>query len=99
MQAPIFSPRKLPAIIGPVTRHLGILITEGVVLLFDVAPVLGGMIFGLLYAPLVIETVSVPLGSPIDKLGRFVQLAVPVTFSTLTAWDGADWAASNRRYT
>ncbi|MGE6444436.1 PTS system trehalose-specific EIIBC component [Pseudomonas bubulae] len=42
------------AIIGPVTRHLGILITEGVVLLFDVAPVLGGMIFGLLYAPLVI---------------------------------------------
>jgi len=42
------------AVIGPVTRHLGILITEGVVWLFDVAPVLGGAIFGMLYAPLVI---------------------------------------------
>jgi len=42
------------AIIGPVTRHLGILITEGVVTLFDLAPMLGGAIFGLLYAPLVI---------------------------------------------
>ncbi len=42
------------AIIGPVTRHLGILITEGMVWLFDVAPALGGAVFGLLYAPLVI---------------------------------------------
>ncbi|MBN7118091.1 hypothetical protein ACP87_10090 [Pseudomonas oleovorans] len=65
----------------------------------SLAPTLVGLKYkGRLYAPLVIETVSVPLGSPIDKLGRFVQLAVPVTFSTLTAWDGADWAASNRRY-
>jgi PTS system trehalose-specific IIC component len=36
------------AIIGPVTRHLGILITEGVVTLFDLAPMVGGAIFGLL---------------------------------------------------
>ncbi|WP_448644556.1 PTS system trehalose-specific EIIBC component [Pseudomonas mediterranea] len=42
------------AIIGPVTRHLGILITEGMVALFDLAPVIGGAIFGLLYAPLVV---------------------------------------------
>ncbi|HGM5579613.1 TPA: PTS system trehalose-specific EIIBC component [Pseudomonas putida] len=42
------------AIIGPVTRHLGILITEGVVTLFDLAPMVGGAIFGMLYAPLVI---------------------------------------------
>ena len=42
------------AVIGPVTRHLGILITEGVVTLFDLAPMVGGAIFGLLYAPLVI---------------------------------------------
>lgn len=42
------------AIIGPVTRHLGILITEGVVTLFELAPILGGLIFGMLYAPLVI---------------------------------------------
>lgn len=34
------------AVIGPVTRHL--------VILFDVAPVVGGAIFGLLYAPLVV---------------------------------------------
>ncbi|UFH49542.1 PTS system trehalose-specific EIIBC component [Pseudomonas sp. KNUC1026] len=42
------------ALIGPVTRHLGILITEGLVALFDLAPLLGGGIFGLLFAPLVI---------------------------------------------
>jgi len=42
------------ALIGPVTRHLGILITEGVVTLFDFAPLVGGAIFGLLFAPLVI---------------------------------------------
>ena len=42
------------AIIGPVTRHLGILITQGLVTLFDLAPMLGGAIFGLLFAPLVI---------------------------------------------
>lgn len=42
------------AIIGPLTRHLGILITDAVVSLFDLAPAVGGTIFGLLYAPLVI---------------------------------------------
>lgn len=64
----------------------------------SLAPTLIGLKYkGRLYAPLVIETVSVPLGSPIDSRGNFVQLAVPVTFSTLTAWDGADWAASTRR--
>lgn len=42
------------ALIGPLTRHLGILITEGMVYVFELAPLLGGLIFGLLYAPLVI---------------------------------------------
>ncbi|KQB55725.1 trehalose permease IIC protein [Pseudomonas endophytica] len=42
------------AIIGPVTRYVGGLITQGVVMVFDLAPVLGGMLFGVLYAPLVI---------------------------------------------
>lgn len=51
---------------------------------------------GRTYAPLVIESVGVPLGSPVDKLGRFVQLILPVTFSTLTAIDGADWKAQRR---
>lgn len=65
----------------------------------SLAPTLVGLKYkGRVYAPLVIESVSVPLGAPIDKLGRFVSITVPVTFSTLTAWDGADWMASNRRY-
>lgn len=51
---------------------------------------------GRTYAPLVIETVGVPLGSPIDKLGRFVQLTLPISFSTLTAIDGADWMATRK---
>ncbi|MCY1360847.1 PTS system trehalose-specific EIIBC component [compost metagenome] len=42
------------AVIGPLTRHLGILITDALVVLFDLAPVVGGAVFGLLYAPLVI---------------------------------------------
>lgn len=49
---------------------------------------------GRLYAPLVIETIGVPLNSPSDKFGRFVQLQLPVTFSTLTAWDRRDWENS-----
>ncbi|MCP1317843.1 hypothetical protein [Halomonas sp. 707B3] len=44
-----------------------------------------------LYAPMVIETIGVPLNSPSDKYGRFVQLQLPVTLSTLTAWDQRDW--------
>lgn len=41
-------------IIGPVTRHIGNFITDGIVMIFDVAPALGAIIFGALYAPLVI---------------------------------------------
>lgn len=43
------------ALIGPVTRQLGIIIAEAVVALFDFAPLAGGAIFGLFYAPLVIS--------------------------------------------
>jgi PTS system trehalose-specific IIC component len=42
------------AVIGPVARGLGVLITQGLVHVFEVAPVLGAAIFGALYAPLVI---------------------------------------------
>lgn len=28
---------------------------------------------------------------PSDHHGRFVQIQIPVTFATLTAWDGASW--------
>jgi hypothetical protein len=43
------------------------------------------------FAPLVIESIGLPLNSPSDKLGRFVQMQIPVTFATLTAWDGQGW--------
>ncbi|TVT62345.1 MAG: hypothetical protein FHK79_21955 [Pseudomonas sp.] len=46
---------------------------------------------GRVYGPLVIESITVPLHSNVDKLGRFVELLLPVVFSTLTAWDRADW--------
>jgi PTS system trehalose-specific IIC component len=41
-------------LIGPITRGIGNYLAEGVIMLFDFAPVLGALIFGLLYAPLVI---------------------------------------------
>lgn len=41
-------------IIGPVTRYIGSLITDGLVFVFDVVPVVGAALFGALYAPLVI---------------------------------------------
>jgi len=46
---------------------------------------------GRTYAPMVIENIGVPLNSPSDRFGRFVQIQIPITFATLTAWDGADW--------
>ncbi|WP_210366253.1 PTS system trehalose-specific EIIBC component [Bacillus sp. REN3] len=41
-------------VIGPITFAIGNLITDGVVGIFDAVPVLGGLIYGALYAPLVI---------------------------------------------
>ena len=43
------------------------------------------------YAPMVIESIGIPISSPSDEWGRFVQLQIPVTLSTLTAIDGNDW--------
>lgn len=47
---------------------------------------------GKTYAPLVIESIGQPINSPIDSSGRFVELLVPLTLCTLTAFDRADWA-------
>ncbi|WP_156290245.1 PTS system trehalose-specific EIIBC component [Oceanobacillus salinisoli] len=41
-------------VIGPITFTIGNWITSGVVTVFEVAPIIGGLIYGLLYAPLVI---------------------------------------------
>lgn len=49
---------------------------------------------GRIFCPLVIESVSVPLSSPVDADGQFVQLAVPMTLCSLTAIDRADWSNS-----
>ncbi|SET41650.1 hypothetical protein SAMN05216326_12576 [Nitrosomonas marina] len=43
------------------------------------------------YAPLVIESVTDPISSPIDVEGRFIEKAVPMTLATLTAIDRDDW--------
>lgn len=41
-------------VIGPITFTIGNWITEGLVSLFDAAPIIGGFIYGALYGPLVI---------------------------------------------
>lgn len=58
-------------------------------------PALVALVYkGRLYAPLVIERVSLPLGSPVDKYGHFVTMKVGVTLATLTGWDRNDWGGS-----
>lgn len=50
---------------------------------------------GRTYSPLVIESIGMPMSSPVDKDGRYVQLAVPLTLCTLTAIDRKDWTAAS----
>lgn len=52
---------------------------------------------GRVYSPLVIENIGIDLCSPIDKRGNFVQLLLPITFSSLTAWDRHDWGSSKMK--
>lgn len=44
-----------------------------------------------LYCPLVIESISAPLASPVDRDGRYIELLIPMTLCSLTAIDRADW--------
>jgi hypothetical protein len=46
---------------------------------------------GRVFMPLVIESVGVPLMSPIDRNGHYVELAVPLTLCSLAAIDRSDW--------
>jgi hypothetical protein len=50
---------------------------------------------GKTYAPLVIESIGQPIGSPVDRNGRHVELLVPMTLCTLTALDRGDWKRIN----
>jgi len=34
------------------------------------------------------------MNSPVDRNGKYVELAVQMTLGTLTAWDKTDWAAT-----
>ena len=52
---------------------------------------------GRIFSPLVIESIGMPMGSPVDKGGRFVELAVPLTLCTLTAIDRKDWREAAMR--
>lgn len=49
---------------------------------------------GRTFSPLVIESIGMPLGSPVDKRGKFIELSVPMTLCTLTALDRADWSTA-----
>jgi hypothetical protein len=61
------------------------------------APALVSLTYkGRTFAPLVIETIGIPLTSPSDESGHFVQIQIPITFSTLRALDKSDWAALKR---
>lgn len=46
---------------------------------------------GRIYSPLVIESIGLPLSSPVDANGKFVELVVPMTLCSLTAIDRRDW--------
>ncbi len=43
------------------------------------------------YQPLVIESIGVPISSPIDSNGNFIELSVPMSLASLTALDKNDW--------
>ena len=51
---------------------------------------------GRTYAPVVIERMSLPLGSPVDAAGSFTQMKLPLTIASLRAWDRDDWSGSRR---
>lgn len=62
----------------------------------SLAPQLLGMSYKSRYfAPLVIESIGLPLNSPVDKNGKFVDLIIPMTLCSLTAWDRQDWQATS----
>lgn len=47
---------------------------------------------GRTFSPMVIESIGMPLSSPIDSSGNFVELLIPITLCSLTAIDRKDWA-------
>lgn len=70
--------------------------TAAQALLPSVAPTKIAMHYkGRTYSPLVIESIGLPIGSNVDKNGRYVEHLVPMTLCSLTAIDRKDWEQSN----
>lgn len=64
------------------------------VLLPSQAPTLIGMRYkNHTYAPLVIESIGLPINSPVNSGGEYLEMLIPMTLCTLTALDKQDWAA------
>jgi len=56
------------------------------------APVIVGMLYKRrLFRPMVIESVELPLSSPINRDGEFTSMSVAITLCSLTGIDRADW--------
>ena len=61
------------------------------------APMPIGMKYkGVLYQPMVIESIGYPIFSPVDANGNHVELAVPLTLCSLAAIDRDDWSRATR---
>lgn len=61
------------------------------------SPVKIGLTYkGRTFQPLVIESIGMPLSSPINSDGKFVHLQVPITLCSLTAIDRQDWVNVTR---
>jgi hypothetical protein len=59
----------------------------------SIAPVTVAMMYkNRTYSPLVIESVSKPISSPVDANGHYVEMPVQITLGTLTAIDRDDWS-------
>ncbi|WP_428827693.1 hypothetical protein ACLIKD_06795 [Azonexus sp. IMCC34842] len=62
------------------------------VLLPSQVPTMIAMLYkGRTYGPLVIESIGQPISAPIDFLGNYVSMAIPMTLCSLTAIDREDW--------
>jgi hypothetical protein len=58
----------------------------------SLAPVFIGLTYkSRTYAPLVIESIGLPLSSPITKDGHYTEMSIPMTLCSLAAWDRADY--------
>ncbi|MAD95819.1 MAG: hypothetical protein CMB99_00685 [Flavobacteriaceae bacterium] len=63
----------------------------------SLAPIQIAMVYkGQVFSPLVIESIGLPLGSPTDVNGNYVQQLIPVTLATLTAIDRDDWTNTKK---